>query len=87
MKTGIELITEERAEQIQKHGFDANRDDNYTIEELKDVATYLLTGEARFYPHTWSKEWKDKFDKKTRIEKLAIAGALLAAEIDRLQRP
>ena len=35
MKTGIELITEERKEQIEKHGFDADHDDNHEGQQLK----------------------------------------------------
>ncbi len=36
-------------------------------------------------PWPWDAEW-DKRDKHDRIRRLAIAGALIAAEIDRLQR-
>lgn len=36
-------------------------------------------------PWPWSKEW-DKRSKHDRIKQLAIAGALIAAEIDRLKR-
>lgn len=37
------------------------------------------------YPETWSKQW-DKRKKHSRLRRLAIAGALIAAEIDRVQR-
>jgi hypothetical protein len=35
MKSGIELIAEERQEQIEKHGFDVNNDKYYSKNELK----------------------------------------------------
>ena len=42
--------------------------------------------EEFLYPRHWSVQIKNGFDKKSRVEKLAIAGALIAAEIDILQR-
>jgi hypothetical protein len=46
------------------------------------VSVILLP--KRFFPHTWHPGWA-KRDSKTRLQQLAIAGALIAAEIDRLQ--
>jgi len=37
-----------------------------------------------FYPANWSQKWA-KRDSKTRIRQLVVAGALIAAEIDRLK--
>ena len=85
MKTGIEQIAQERQEQIEKHGFDSQNDERNTQEELKDTAAFLLTGDLSYFPHTWDQNWIYKFSKKNRIERLKIAGALIAAEIDRLQ--
>lgn len=85
MKTGIELIAEERQEQIVKHGFNAEHDDQYNM-ELRDASVYLLTGNPSYFPSDWSVEWKLKFDSKGYKEQLIVAGALIASEIDRLQR-
>lgn len=86
MKTGVELIAEERQEQIEKHGFDETNDKHYKSEELKRAAVFVLTGDDEWYPRTWSSWFGVKMDSKTDpIERLKIAGALIAAEIDRLQ--
>lgn len=94
MKTGIELIAEERQEQIEKHGFDLDKDaDFYTNYELRDAAMYALTMAKNYYPQSWEFWWHDKMmakqdrmsEEEFYIEQLKIAGALIAAEIDRLQ--
>jgi len=89
MKTGIELIAAERQRQLSVHGFDGERDAQYTHNQLVSAAVhYALPGTAhggRFWPSTWAARWNQK-GADDRIAQLAKAGALLAAEIDRLQR-
>jgi len=95
MKTGIELIAEERREQIEKHGYDAewvnNNPQYYEGKELAWVAEMALALEHEEgidtcdYPDSWPKEDVDKILRKPYKERLIIAGALIAAEIDRLQ--
>lgn len=94
MKTGIELIAEERKEQIEKHGYDVDRDaDYYQNNELVNAAQFALTLKREYYPQTWEFDFQNKMKAKEErlseqefwIERLKIAGALLAAEIDRLQ--
>lgn len=100
MKTGAELIAQERAEQIQKHGFTPERDRAYTDQELLQAAvSLLLLDETLFlynggsedaadcWPENWNFDLFCKIESKDRIEQLQIAGALIAAEIDRLQYP
>lgn len=94
MKTGIELIAQERKEQIEKHGFDVSEDAQfYEQQELRRAAMYALTlDDLTHYPSTWDHWFANKMmDKRRRmssnefdIERLKIAGALIAAEIDRL---
>lgn len=84
-KTGIELISDERKQQIEKHGFTVEKDQKYVNDELVTVATNLLTGNFFDYPATWSSTMCDKLRKKNQLESLIISGALIAAEIDRLQ--
>lgn len=92
MKTGIELIAEERNEQIEKHGrtvdYDVIQNSN---EQLSDAASKLCVDDAGGYwptdtlPLNWRQDLWDKMTNKPYKERLIIAGALIAAEIDRIQ--
>ncbi len=86
MKTGAELIAIERDEQIKKHGFtkqhDADTHDNGNIVDA--VKCILENKSAKDFPLGWE-NFAGKITKKKYKEKLIIAGALLAAEVDRLQ--
>jgi hypothetical protein len=84
---GAELIRLERERQISEEGHDAEHDD-----QLKDGA--LARAGAAYalvdYNHLaaqglwpFSFEW---FNPKNQLRNLVRAGALIAAEIDRLQR-
>lgn len=86
MKTGIELIAIERQEQIEKHGRTIYHDTKINSNgELKQVARYLLgIGTEQEYPRNWSKDFQFAVDRKSQKEKLIIAGALIAAELDRI---
>lgn len=91
-KTGIELIAEERHEQIEKHGFTLEHDlDCENNGGLANSALYLLLNYCGYennewaFPTNWDKKWIEKFNNKGDVESLYIAGALIAAEIDRLQ--
>jgi hypothetical protein len=95
MKTGIELITEERARQISQEGWTAEHDDKHLDGELSAAAEgYLLELRTRKVrgkvvkspPPAWPWEpewWKPSEDP---VRNLVKAGALIASEIDRLQR-
>lgn len=82
-KTGIELIAEERQEQINKHGWSKEHDLTHVDGELKYAALYALGEERYLQPYNWG-DFEDSIERKSEIEKLVIAGALIAAEIDRL---
>ncbi len=64
---------------------------NYA-ELARFISVYNRTDGKRFYhgappqPATWPKDWTWKPDYADAIRNLVIAGALIAAEIDRLQR-
>ena len=91
MKTGIDLIADERKRQIEKEGWTAEHDANHTDDTLAlagvcyAIPSYLRKYEKEvpfFWP--WDKEsWKPTPD--NRIKELVKAGALIAAEIDKLQ--
>ncbi|MDI9256343.1 hypothetical protein [Flavobacterium sedimenticola] len=90
-KSGIELISDERQKQIEKHGFTgehhANHPEWYDNRQLIQAAETLLMPEIRscFIPVNWDVEWFERLCKKSYKERLIIAGALIAAEIDRLE--
>lgn len=89
MKSGAELIAQERQEQIEKHGYSIEEDENINpAGQLWQAAIAVIHGDVKELPDNWaptshmehmcSKPWK---------ERLTIAGALIAAEIDRIQLP
>ena len=91
MKTGIELIAEERVEQLTKHDRSIESDVDYNSERQLSQAAYMLLAvdyeegiDPESYPFDWSKSGCEKMISKTYKERLIIAGALLAAELDRL---
>lgn len=94
-KSGVELIAEERREQIEKHGRTIQSDIEINPNgELCWAASMLLgtPGEASVIDllaetklKNWDQDILRRMDKKPYKERLIIAGALIAAEIDRLQ--
>lgn len=105
MKTGIELIADERKRQIEEEGWTSKHDTQYEGGQLvgaamcyasnsvnkrydKEVLRAQLFFEKR---ETWSDAWPwdadwDKRETHDPLRSLVIAGALISAEIDRLQR-
>lgn len=103
MKTGAELIADERKRQIEVEGWSAEHDAQYNNYELINAALcYCQPESTRTYDRLWkglespddstippvfwpwAKEWW-KPSPDDRIRELTKAGALIAAEIDRLQ--
>jgi hypothetical protein len=113
MKTGAELITEERQRQIEKEGWTEDHDTQHSNGELALAAccyaspVLLYQKNESYYniqfsdpwPDWWDYQWNKRQTNKNgyiipneelpneqRIRNLVKAGALIAAEIDRLQR-
>lgn len=99
MKSGIELIAEERQRHIDKEGYTDSHDDEHDKDEIAIAAAcYAMPKRKRKYVKKWKclaqyvpkkwpwdfRDWKETPD--DRIRELVKAGALIAAEIDRLQR-
>lgn len=96
---GVAIIAAERRRQVIEEGFKPKHDATHQDESMAMVAAcysspdeiYIhkrdeITGTHVFHdpwPKSWSKTW-DKRGKHDRRKQLAIAGALCAAEIDRL---
>lgn len=90
MKSGHELIAAERQEHQSKHGYDLDHDLYVNSEnELPRAATIIIDAEHNDIDDWRRLEWNEKMYlkiiNKSRVEQLAIAGSLIAAEIDRLQ--
>jgi hypothetical protein len=88
-KTGIELIVAERQEQIEKHNKTVEYDVKHNAgEQLSYAAEALITDDVHCEwsaPYGWHPETWNKMKVKPYKERLIMAGALIAAEIDRLQ--
>lgn len=94
--TGAELIERERRRQTDAEGYSYRHDDAHTHDELVLAAVqYALPDGRRSYgeyrvfdvPIDWP--WENEAWKPTpddRVRELVKAGALIAAEIDRLLR-
>lgn len=82
--TGIELIAKEREEQIKKHGYDENHDEEHKDGQIIEAVIAVLDINCMGFPYGWE-DFNEKVTMKPYKEKLIIAGALIAAEIDRLQ--
>lgn len=97
IKTGVELIAEERQRQIEVEGWTAEHDAKHTDNSLALAA--ICYADPNVYYHQENgiirhripnKFWPKRlnicwFKPKDRIRDLIKAGALIAAEIDRLQ--
>jgi len=100
MKTGVELIAEERQDQIEKHGRTIEQDvKNNAHGQLLEGIMLLISNVAMnrqgvempkeafedLRPSDWGREICFKMMAKPEIDQLKIIGAFAAAEIDRLQ--
>lgn len=98
MKTGIELIAKERARQISQEGWTPEHDDEHCHGEISQAALcyteaatmQAATGEnvrkLRRFRRMWPWEWALWKPSEDPVRNLVKAGALIAAEIDRLER-
>jgi hypothetical protein len=95
LKSGVDLIAEERERQATVEGYRDSHDDDHDKGELAAAAECYLN-ELRERPFRENKlgpprqiwPWDNRYWKPTHdpVRQLVKAGALIAAEIDRLQR-
>ena len=83
---GIELIAKEREKQIFEKGYTFGSDAQHNDQSLLGAAVCyaektLMPGQKTVYNWPWSRE---SFKPTSDIRNLVKAGALIAAEIDRL---
>jgi hypothetical protein len=94
--TGIQLITKERKEQIKKHGITVQQDKEDNTQHQLNLAAIMLTCPPEVLDQRlkndileeledmgWDTELILKMLNKPYEKRLIIAGALIAAEIDR----
>lgn len=82
--SGIELIAAERKRQIDQEGWTPEHDDAHTDGALAHAAAVYASDRVDI-SDVWP--WPDEQPKiKDEVANLVRAGALIAAEIDRLQR-
>lgn len=82
----IEEIKRERIEQIYKHGFGINHDSRYSNNDaLSSAAVYCITGNDIYWPNEFDVKYKEKIKDKDKTEKLIVAGAFIAAQIDSIK--
>lgn len=100
MKSGVDLIAEERERQLVQEGFGADHDDSHQEGELAGAAACYALWNAGYIGRfcwrlvmmlwPWDQDsWKPGQGSsytENRTRDLARAGALIAAEIDRVQR-
>jgi hypothetical protein len=90
--TGIERIAAERERQVSAEGWTPEHDDEHADGSLARAAARYAEqagndwSESTIAPYGWP--WDDKWWKPTgdAVRDLTKAGALIAAEIDRLER-
>ena len=90
---GLDLIINERKEQLVKHNFTKEHDKMYTKGELYQAAIFcfeaaLVTlGTKDIITEEWPKDWdlsyKDKLLGKSFVGKMVECGALMLAEYER----
>lgn len=97
-KTGVELIAAERARQVEVEGWTPEHDDEHGTFELSEAAVCYMRravevdGPPNYRsrlgdtPPSWPWDWAAWKPSDDPIRNLVKAGALVAAEIDRLQR-
>lgn len=76
-----ELIVE-RSRQIEEEGYTPEHDDDHVYGELGDAAAALAAGDHRYWPDGWGKFKPDDCYRRDLVK----AGALIIAEIERLNR-
>ena len=80
----IELIAAERRRQVEAEGYSTDHDDEHATGELADAAACYALG-VRTPRWPWGTDWW-KPSPDNRVRELVKAGALIVAEIERLQR-
>lgn len=83
MPVGMGMAVHERFKQIKELGFTVEHDLSlYQPGDLSRLANYLISADSDYLPKAFPKDYVSQFFLLPRCEQLAIASALLMAEID-----
>lgn len=86
MKEGIEWMAEKRAKQIDK-GFTIDHDIQHEPgDNLLKAAIATIEGDASKFPDHWTNDERKRVLDHWVLDRVAIAGAFLAAYIDKDQK-
>ncbi len=89
MSTGVELIAAERERQQAEEGYSPDHDREHTENELaRAAAVYAVPENLRGLNDAirlWPEDWYFKPTPRDRVRELVKAGALIAAELDRIE--
>lgn len=90
MENGVELIAKEYAEMRNKHGVTVEQDVLYNANgQLREAAVALIcdpkAGDITKLPCDWNSPICRHMAEKNYKDRLILAGAFCAAEIDRIQ--
>jgi len=88
-KSGVDRIAAERTEQQEKHGFSIEFDVSINKNEMLSMAAQGILHRGVYNrlaacPANWNKERWNKMCYKSYEERLVLAGAWIAAELDRI---
>ena len=88
--TGAELIAQERERQISKEGYTTEHDDEYNyVGQMSQAAVCYIEqnlDDDKDGLGNWPWDWRTWNPSEDPIRNLVKAGALIAAEIDKMQR-
>lgn len=81
----LRAIADERRRQISDEGYTTDHDDEHTDGSIANAAAHYACADDNINLWTWDKNY-DKKDTYSRYDQLKIAGALIVAEMERLER-
>lgn len=81
----IRAIYDERLRQISKEGYTPEHDDEHVDGSLANAAAHYACADDNINLWTWDKNY-DKKDRHSRYDQLKISGAMIIAEMERLER-
>lgn len=84
-ESGFKSILKERINQVVKHKFSLEKDANYKSGQLLKASRFCITLNNSDWPHLWRKDIRDHIKTHSLDDRIVIAGAFMAAEVDRLR--
>jgi hypothetical protein len=83
MKTGVDLIARERKNKANSLHFDMSP--TFKSEDLVKMAAAMLLSNPLYAPDHWHKDVIAQLIRMPRTNRIALAGAYIAAALDKMQ--